>query len=204
MKLGLSRWPLTTLTGILAILIYIGFTLTSWAFYPEPFGPSTHYLSRLGNFDYSPIGAYFYNLGCILTGIVLFPFFIGLYEWYTENKLGKGLLIIGQAFGICSAIALILIGVFSENQGAPHMLASSIFFELNFVVLILISLALLFHPKFLKVIAVYGLILDFLTLVFAFTFGGPLVEWLTVFGSLVFVGLVSQNTSKMVKEKKNI
>jgi hypothetical membrane protein len=89
-----------------------------------------------------------------------------------------------------------MIGVFSEDQGAPHMAASSTFFLLNFFVLIFVNLALLLNSDFWKLIAVYGLSIDFLTLGFQMAFGGPLVEWFTVFGSLLFVGLIMVNTHK--------
>jgi len=188
------EWPLTTLSGITVILLYCVFTLISWAFYPEPFSPWANYLSRLGNFNYSPLGASFYNIGCILTGVALFPFFVGLSKWYSEMQLSKILLIVGQIVGFFSAIALIMIGVFSEDQGSPHMTASSTFFVLNFIVLILINVALLWHPKFLKVIAIYSLSINVLSLGFELAVGGPLVEWFTVFGSLGFVALLSFNT----------
>jgi hypothetical membrane protein len=100
----------------------------------------------------------------------------------------------GQVVGLCSALALIMIGVYSEDQGSPHMVASSTFFLLNFIVLILVNLALLLHSDFWKPLAIYGLAIDFLTLGFEIMMGGPLVEWFTVFGSLLFVGLLSINT----------
>lgn len=191
----LTSWPLATLSGILVIVLYCAFTFTSWIFYPDPFGPSTHYLSRLGNFNYSPFGAYLYNWGCILTGVALIPFFIGLKDWYNQGKsAARYVLIVGQLVGLMAAVALVMIGVFSEDLGEPHMTASSVFFELNFVTLILISFPLLLHPNFLKVIGLYGLAINFLSLIFAIYVGGPLVEWFTVFGALVFVGLVSYNT----------
>ncbi|MGY5876892.1 MAG: hypothetical protein RTU30_14175, partial [Candidatus Thorarchaeota archaeon] len=150
--------------------------------------------------NFNPFGAYFYNWGCILTGIVLLPFFLGLYSWYSENIIGRVIMIGGQLAGLASGIALIMIGIFSEDQGSPHMLASSIFFEFNFIVLILVNIALLFHLQFIKPIAFYGILLDILTLIFAFTVGGPLVEWFTVFGSLIFVGLLSVNTIRRQHE----
>ena len=192
--MNIRKWPLTTLSGLFVILFYCVFTGISWALYPAPYGPITHYLSRLGNFDYSPIGAYFYNIGCILTGLALFPFFLSLRSWFTERKYQVVLLISGQLFGLLSACALILIGVFSEDQGSPHMTASSTFFVLNFIVLILVNIALLWNPKFIKPIALYGISLDILTLGFEVIIGGPLVEWFTVFGSLIFVALISMNS----------
>ena len=198
--MNLREWPMISLSGLLVILFYCWFTLASWALYPDPYGPTTHYLSRLGNFDYSPFGAYFYNWGCILTGLALFPFFLGFREWYTEKRYQIGLLAFGQMIGICSAVALVMIGVFSENLGEPHMTASSTFFLLNFITLITISIALLFHSAFFKPIALYGLAINFLSLGFELTIGGPITEWFTVFGALLFVAFISVNTLKM-KEK---
>ena len=179
------------------MLFYCIFTAVSWMFYPEPYGPVTHYLSRLGNFNYSPVGAYFYNIGCILTGLALFPFFLSLKSWFTERRARVVLLIFGQIFGVLSAGALVMIGVFSEDQGAPHMTASSTFFLLNFIVLILINLALIWNPQFIRAIALYGITIDLLTLAFEISIGGPLVEWFTVFGSLFFVALISINSLKL-------
>ena len=189
--------PLTTISGFIVIILYCIFTFTSWAFYPDVYGPLTHYLSRLGDFDYSPFGAYFYNVGCILTGIALIPFFYSLRVWYTDRKPQVFILGIGQIFGFCSAIALVLIGIYSEDQGQPHLTASSIFFLLNFIVLILVNLSLLWHPKFIKLIALYGFAIDFLSLYLEVTIGGPVVEWFTVFGALIFVALLSLNTLKL-------
>lgn len=194
MKKSSLRWPLLSISGVSVIVLYCAFTFISWALYPDSYGPTTHYLSRLGNFNYSPFGAYFYNLGCILTGIAVIPFYIGFYRWYTNRWYQKLPLIMGQVVGLCSAVALIMIGVYSEDQGSPHMAASSAFFLLNFIVLILVNVALLLHSDFWKPIAIYGLAIDFLTLGFEMVMGGPLVEWFTVFGSLLFVGLLSINT----------
>lgn len=181
---------LLVISGFLVILLYCAFTFVSWFFYPEPYGPITHYLSRLGNYERNPSGAIFYNMGCILTGIGLFPFFISLIVWHTEFKLQKFLLSLGQLFGIASGCALILIGIFSEDQGRPHLDASSLFFILNFIVLILISIGLILHSDFPKLIVIYAFSLDIATLLFELNIGGPITEWFTVFGSLLFVGFV--------------
>lgn len=195
--MNIRKWPLTALAGLFVILLYCVFTAISWALYPEPYGPITHYLSRLGNFNYSPIGAYFYNIGCILTGIALFPFFLSLRSWVTERKTQIVLLMFGQIFGVLSACALAMIGVFSEDQGTPHMTASSTFFLLNFIVLILVSVAFIWNPKFIKSIVLYGVFIDILSLIFELSIGGPIVEWFTVFGSLLFVFLISLNSLRL-------
>jgi len=202
MNLNIRRWPQTTIAGLFVIVFYCIFTAVSWALYPEPYGPVTHYLSRLGNFDYSPIGANFYNIGCILTGLALIPFFLSLKPWFTNRKAQVFLLMSGQLFGVLSACALVMIGVFSEDQGTPHMTASSTFFLLNFIVLILINVALLCNTQFIKPIALYGVSINILSLAFELTISGPIVEWFTVFGSLIFVGLISINSFKLSKSTR--
>lgn len=197
MGLSIRKYPLITMCGFLVVLLYCVFTLVSWAFYPAPYGPTTHYLSRLGNFNYSPFGAYFYNWGCVLTGLALVPFFIGLKDWHTESPIQRIIMIIGQILGVASGFALAAIGIFSENLGAPHMTASSTFFAIIFFVLILINLALLLNPKFNKLVGAYGLGITLSALFFALTVGGPLTEWYTVFGALLFVGLLAIDSMKL-------
>jgi hypothetical protein len=79
------------------------------------------------------------------------------------------------------------------------MLASSTFFELNFLVLIIVNLALLLHPRFMKLIALYGIGVAISSLVFAFAVDEPIVEWYTVFASLAYVGFLSIDTLKLAK-----
>ncbi|MFW9909914.1 MAG: DUF998 domain-containing protein [Candidatus Thorarchaeota archaeon] len=189
--------PLISIAGILVIILYCSFTLISWAFYPDPYGPLTHYLSRLGNNNYNISGAIFYNLGCILTGLALFPFFTGMKDWYLDSKAQKAVMVVGQIFGFAAGFALVMIGVFSEDMGSPHMLSSTTFFLLNFITLTIVNIALLFNPKFMKPIAVYTFGINILSLAFELWFGGPLIEWFTVFGSLIFVGLISWNSMKL-------
>jgi hypothetical membrane protein len=181
----------------MVILFYCVFTATAWALYPHAYGPVTHYLSRLGNWSWNPIGALFYNAGCVLTGAALIPFFIGLYKWYGEQRWRAILLLAGQGLGLASALALMMIGIFSEDFGQPHRLASAVFFVLLFVILIEVNLALLTHPGFLKATAVYGFAIDALTLGLELTIGGPLTEWFTVFAALSYVGLLVINTFKL-------
>ena len=200
MGFNYRKYSLITISGFLVILLYCVFTMVSWAFYPGPYGPSTHYLSRLGNFNYSPFGAYFYNWGCILTGLALVPFFIGLKDWHTENMIQRIVMVIGQILGVASGFALLSIGVLSEDLGDPHMTASSTFFTIIFFVLIIINIALLLNPKFNKIVGAYGLGITLSALSFALTVGGPLTEWYTVFGALLFVGLLAIDSMKLKKQ----
>jgi len=195
------KWPILCTAGILVMFFYCFFTFTSWALYPSPYGPVTHYLSALGDRVDSPGGAVFYNAGCILTGLAVFLFYLGIYKWYTKEIWRKILLIVTQVIGLCSAVALIMIGVFPGDTGAPHMLASAVFFLLNFAVLVLANISLMTHPKFMKPIGFYGLAIAILSLIFDFTVGGPIIEWFTVFSTIGYAELLVYNTFRMQYQK---
>lgn len=127
---------------------------------------------------------------------MLFPFFIGLYKWYTTERWRKISLMISQAIGCMAAFALIMIGVFSEDTLSAHALWSSIFFLLNLTVLVLVGASLFTHPRYIRAIAYYGFLVAAINLVFIFISNTPLLEWFTVFTALGYVGLISYNTAR--------
>jgi hypothetical membrane protein len=157
------------------------------------YSPVTNWLSDLGNTSFNPIGAVFYNIGCVLTGIALFPFFAGFYKWYTYEKWRKISLIATQLVGFFAAFSLVMIGVFSEDFMEQHVFWSSVFFVLNLVVLILAGLSLFTHPNYIKSIAYYGFVVAGINLVFVLVHNTPLFEWVTVFTALGYVGLLVYN-----------
>jgi hypothetical membrane protein len=187
------KWPVSCIGGLAVILLYCVFTFTSAALYPPPYGPATNWLSDLGSWSGNPRGAIFYNVGCVVTGLALFPFYIGLYKWYDSKIWRRTMLTAGQLLGLCSAFSLMMIGVFSADSGKPHLFWSAAFFTLNFVALLLVITSIMTHLKFMKLIGVYGYIVTFASLIFDFTVHGPLVEWFTVFTGLGFVGLLVIN-----------
>jgi hypothetical membrane protein len=190
------KWPISCTAGIAVIILYCAFTFTSWAMYPTPYSPVNNWLSDLGNSTSNPSGAIFYNVGCVLTGIALFPFFGGLYKWYTSEKTRKIVIMIAQAIGFLAAFSLIMIGVFSEDHGDIHVLWSSIFFMLNLIVIILVSLASYTHPSYIKRTTYYGFIVAIINLLFVLVYNNPIFEWFTVFTALGFVGLLVYNMFK--------
>lgn len=190
------KWPVSCFAGVAVIVLYCVFTFTSWALYPTPYDPVNNWLSDLGNATYNPRGAIVYNLGCILTGIALFPFFAGLYKWYTEESWRKISLIVAQIVGFLGAFSLIMIGVFSEDSLELHQMWSSIFFLLNLIFFIVLGTSLFTHPKYIKPIAYYGFLVAAINLLFVIAYNMPIFEWFTVFTALGYVGLIVYNMLK--------
>lgn len=190
------KWPISCIAGVAVIVFYCVFTFTSWALCPTSYSPVDNWLSDLGNSTSNPNGAIVYNVGCVLTGIALFPFFMGLYKWHTKESWKKISLVITQVVGVLAAFALIMIGVFSEDFPEAHHMWSSVFFLLNLVVLVLLGITLFNHPKYMKPIAYYGFAVAAINLLFVLVYNAPIFEWFTVFTALGYVGLLVYNMLK--------
>lgn len=189
------------LGGIVVIVIYPIFTFISLSLFSTAFSPVVNWLSDLGNSTLSPHGSIFYNLGCILTGSALVPFFAGMSIWNVEDPRKKAIFFVLEGFGLLEGISLIMIGVFSEDTPDMHNLWSDIFFFANMVVQLLASFALLAHPRYFKWISAYGFVTSGINVIFVITLGNsPVLEWLTVFTALAFAGLIVVNT--LIKFKK--
>ena len=207
MKLYVHGYSLSSITGLLAVLIFTVFTFTSLALYPLPYNPLYDWLSNLGNVNFNPLGAYFFNWGCILSGLILIPFFTGLYVWKPIETYSKILLILGMCLGIFASISLIMVGVFPETHITQHMLAAAGVFGLLFIIIIMVNLALFNNPKFVRLVAYYGLLAIIIDLSFKYmltvnegmlsvfnpTTPVPGLEWTSVFASLAWVGFLALN-----------
>ena len=183
--------PISCIAGFCLAFFYIIFTILSIVYYPRSFSPFTTYLSDFGNIAISPIGSNYYNIGCILTGISVIFFYIGLSELYT-NVNWRYLLILGQLIGLFSGIALILIGIYPEDFPTQHSFWSSVFFQLNFLVMFLVNTSLLYMKKISGRIIFYSYLCQLITLSsFLVLNGSPIVEWFTVFSSIGYGVLIA-------------
>jgi len=194
---SISKWPMLSIAAIFVIGFYCVFTFTSIALFPTAFSPVQNYLSDLGNSSFSPKGAVFYNVGCILTGLALFPFFTGLYKWYPSKRWRKLLLVVTQILGLFSALSLVMIGVFSEDYMAQHLFWSELFFIFNLAVLFFANISLITDRRFIRSIGYYGLAVAVINVLFLAFGSTPLLEWFTVFTALGYVGLLAYNTHKL-------
>ncbi len=211
MKFRIRNYSVSSITGLMAVIVFTVFTFTSLLLYPTPYNPLYAWLSNLGNIYLNPSGAIFFNLGCILSGIIMIPFFAGLYEWKPIRKLSKILLILGMLLGIYASVSLIMVGVFPETHLQQHLLAAAGVFGSLFIIIILLSVALFNHPKFIRLIAYYGIIPIIIDIIFQFISKGnnllanfqqtipvPGFEWAAVFASIAWVGFLAVNM--LIKE----
>ncbi len=182
--------------GLSVVILYCTSTLVSYLFWPktEEFSPATSWLTWLGMYSKNTvIGVNFYNSGCMLSGIAFIPFFLGLSIFYSQAKWKTILIIIAQIIGIFDGIALFFVGFYSDPI-ILHIIWSGIFFRINLLAFIMISVFLLFSEKYIKIISICGFSFAFFSLVQAFVFpGSTVLEWFTVFDSIGYVGLIVLN-----------
>jgi hypothetical membrane protein len=206
MKFCIRNYSVSSITGLIAVIVFTGFTFTSLALYPTSYNPLYAWLSNLGNVNLNPLGAIFFNWGCILSGIIMIPFFAGLYNWKPIKKLSKILLIFGMILGIYASVSLVMVGVFPETHLQQHLIAAAGVFSSLFIIIIFLSVALFNNPKFTRLIAYYGIIPVVIDLTFLFLLKGntslasfnqtipvPGLEWACVFASNVWVGFLAIN-----------
>jgi hypothetical membrane protein len=206
MKFCIRTYSVSSITGLMAVIVFTCFTFISLSLYPTSYNPLYAWLSNLGNINLNPSGAKFFNWGCILSGIIMIPFFAGLYKWKPIKKLSKILLIFGMVLGIYASISLVMVGVFPETHLQQHLIAAAGVFSSLFIIIIFISVALFNNPKFIRLIAYYGIIPVVIDLTFLFLLKGnsslasfyqtipvPGLEWACVFASTVWVGFLAIN-----------
>ncbi len=199
MKLG--KWPLIRIAGYAANVLYCTFTAISISLFPAPYSPLNNFLSQLGNSNLNPMGAIFYNLAAILTGLAGILFYIGLYQWYFK-KTGSKLLQVALVVGFINALAIIMIGIFSESVNyTQHVFWSFLIFITFVPILIIVNKVLLTIPEHNRAISYYGFIvalIDIILLVavtsmfMGYGIGiGAIMEWLSVFSYLGWVGMLA-------------
>ena len=191
--MNFTKWPLSAIGGVLVTVIFCVFTLISIALYSTPFSPFDNWLSDLGNPVLNPAGSVFFNAGCILTALAMIVLMAGLGKWDVTGRK-KTVLAAGQACGVLSALALMMIGIFTE--GTPlHGTMSITFFSLLFLFLVLTNIAIFNDPRYFRWIGYYALLAIAIDLVFMYTYfayaHNTIWEWLAVFSALLWVAMVS-------------
>ncbi|UTB32150.1 MAG: DUF998 domain-containing protein [Methanobacterium sp. ERen5] len=199
--------------GIIALIVFSVLTFISLSFYPESYSIAFNWLSNLGNVDLNPQGAIYFNMACIVTGIILIQFISQFYRWDTGNLVERILLAMAIILGIFASVSLIFAGVFPETNIQLHVLASRGVFEALFLSIILMTGAIFNHPKFMVSVALIGVMAVIIDLFFLTilslpkyhdalatphpTLPIPGLEWFAVFLSFIWLAALSYNMYKM-------
>jgi hypothetical protein len=192
-------WPTGSICGILAVAAYIAMGFTAYLFYPVSYSPLTNSLSQLGSPPLNPSGDIFYNLGGILLGLLLLPFYLGMSLWNTGGRSQKMLIAGAQTAGIASSLALISSCIFPVGAYTPvHAVSAGIAGTTSMFFWIFSGFALLKNPARIKWLPYFGYLplASILFLVFALK-QRFLVEWVAVGLFLLYVILLCLNAKAM-------
>ena len=188
------KWPISLVFGSVVIAVFWTSIIISMAHFEGIYNPFINWMSNLGNSSMNPDGAIYFNIGCIIAGSLLFPFFIGLYEWYIGSKRNKKLTMATQAAGFFSAFSMIMIGVFSEDTFILHIIWASTLFAVNTLTLILPAIAL-YQFQFTRNIAKFAIVATIINVFYLVTVW-PIIEWATIFMSFAFIAVLIHNMRK--------
>ncbi len=197
----IKRWPVGALFGIAAVAVYVVMGLISFSYYPDAYSPLHNAISELGVSSQNPSGHIFYNLGGILMGLLLIPFYLGMSRWNTGGGMLKILIIGAQASGIISSLGLVWSCIFPAGATLDlHILGVSIAFISSILFWIFTAFAIIRVPASIKWMAFFGWLPITCNIILAFISSGRfLTEWVSVGFFLVYVVLLSYN-SRVIRQ----
>ena len=191
------KWPISVVSGIFAIIVFWSFVIISILFFPMTYNPFINWMSDLGSQSKNPKGSVFFNIGCIITGSAMFPFFFGLYEWWIGGRKNKILTMLTQVAGFYTALAMIMIGVFPSDYSEIHIFWSMSLFTISVLTFFLPSYAL-YKFKFTRNIAIFGFIATIINLILWFCII-PAMEWITIIFSFCFIGMIITSMQRRIE-----
>lgn len=207
-----SKWIQVYLLGIFAFIVFTASALISSLLYPIPYSPLYEWISNLGNYNLNPSGALIFNLGCVITGILLLPFVVSFYRWISDVRWKRIFIIVGIILGILASISLVGIGLFPETSINLHVIFATEIFESLLFIILFMTLAVYHHPKFMRFIAYWGVVAISTDLIFGIILSLPqfqnalgsfhpnlpipILEWASVYTSLIWIAIMSINMYK--------
>ena len=191
------KWPISVVSGIFVIIVFWSFAIISMLFFPTTYNPFVNWMSDLGSHSKNPKGSFFFNIGCIISGIAMFPFFTGLYEWYIGGRRNKILTMLTQVAGFYTALAMIMVGLFPADYSEIHIFWSMSLFTISVLTFIFPSIAL-YKYKFTRNIAIFGFIATIINLILWFCII-PIMEWVTIIFSFCFIGIIITSMQRRIE-----
>lgn len=185
----------STISGILIVLVYGVFTLLALFRFKGSFSPIRNWLSDLGSQTLNPEGYLFYTVGIVLTGILLFFFFWGLFIWKKPgNKRQNIMLLLANIFGSLGGISMVLSAIFPINIPDIHSVFSAALYILIGTGFVFTAVALAYYPKFPKWMLVLGILVAIEDMLWSMIFNIYIMEYITVGLFLFFTLLLGLHT----------
>jgi hypothetical membrane protein len=195
----------TFFSSVFIVACYLLFSLLAFLNLPTHYSPMDNWLSDLGSYQLNPKGAIFYNLGIILTGVILLFFFGSLVELkIAGDKKQNTLLLLTQLFGITGAFAMIMSAVFPITFGGIHSFLSALLYILLGTAFAFSVTALRYYSGYPRWLLVLGGLIAVEDMVWGLILNTYLMEWITVGLFLIYIlllGLVTRR--KEIYELKN-
>jgi hypothetical membrane protein len=184
--------------GLVLPVVYLLFAIAAYLRYPSSFSPRHNWLSDLGNRELNPDGAYFYIVGCALTGALLIVFYLSLRTWApTGTRRQQRQLGWVQGFGSLSGLALIMTAAFPQDRLGPHTWWNAILFG-SFAPALFLSVLAVRRPGYstpaLVAVTVAAYLADAAWLLLFQTFW---LEWVTVALIMGHIWLLSAATRRL-------
>ena len=194
-----KTWPLCAQTITIIIPVFTVLTLVSIILFGPTFSFVEHHMSTLGTQRWNPRGFLFFDIACIITGVLLFPFFYGTKQWQTDSKLFNIFLYIFIGIGFIASFGIIMQAIFRGDFQPWHLIFSAVHWIANFFFLAIAPIPLLRHKKYYRSITIICIIATIFNFIYVITAGAyPWIEWVTAATSFAFGALLGRN---MVKEE---
>jgi hypothetical membrane protein len=196
----LSGVPLVTVGGLLTIGSFSVFSLVSSILYDGRYSPLTHWISDLGSPSKNPSGFIFFELGCILAGISVMILVAGLARYRGPDPGQDAFIRLAQGCGLLMALAIVMVGLFSEDTGLPHFLSAATFFLSLLAFQILVNAGLRRDRRYPRGIRAFGMVSIAVDLAFLATQAVglmlPILEWSAVLSGLLWIGLLGLSAAR--------
>ena len=181
--------------GVACIPVYIAFTFAAHLDNRQ-LNPVENWLSDYGNPLLSPGGAVFYNIGCVLTALLLAVFYTGMVRWYRRGRDARKTNIsfaAAQFSGLVGSVFLILTAVFPLGTNTPlHSAFSTVNMIAMDCFLSFTAIGFFMDPKMNKFIGIFGLITSVFNIVTMNAFDNFFIsEWIYFLLFMAYMVLVT-------------
>jgi hypothetical membrane protein len=144
-----AKLPVATISGVTSVAVCVSLAVAAYLVYPHrwAFGPTTSWFSDLGDTWRNPRGSMLFRLDMVLVGVSLAVFFLGLSTLTLgQVRRTRSLIVLAQVCGLAGALALVLSGIYSEDQQPAHALWATFAFVALALSVTLLGWGAISHP----------------------------------------------------------